>query len=106
MDYIIISGARRQENRWDPTQNGQVVPETKETQKRLFDDQMYKLEHGVEDKSSMETAKPRLAKLFNRNEDTWADCYTANQKLRAEFRVKLFFFWILALHNVIAEAKL
>ncbi|XP_066147577.1 coiled-coil domain-containing protein 130 homolog [Euwallacea fornicatus] len=85
-DYIIISGARRQENRWDPTQNGQVVPETKEVQKRLFDDQMYKLEHGVEDKTTMETAKPRLVKLFNRNEDEWADCYSANQKLRAEFR--------------------
>ncbi|XP_066252162.1 coiled-coil domain-containing protein 130 homolog [Euwallacea similis] len=85
-DYIIISGARRQENRWDPTQNGQVVPETKEVQKRLFDDQMYKLEHGVEDKNTMESAKPRLIKLFNRNEDEWADCYTANQKLRADFR--------------------
>lgn len=48
---------------------------------------MYKLEHGVEDKSAMEMAKPRLVKLFNRNEDAWSDCYTANQKLRAEFRV-------------------
>lgn len=84
-----MSGARRQENRWDPTQNGQVVPETKETQKRLFDDQMYKLEHGTEDKNAMETAKPRLVKLFNRNEDAWSDCYTANQKLRAEFRVSI-----------------
>ncbi|KAL1509438.1 hypothetical protein ABEB36_004175 [Hypothenemus hampei] len=86
LDYIIISGARRQENRWDPTKNGQVVPETKEVQNRLFDDQMYKLEHGVEDKNTMELAKPQLVKLFNRNEDAWADCYTANQMLRAEFR--------------------
>ncbi|CAG9773110.1 unnamed protein product [Ceutorhynchus assimilis] len=86
LDYIIISGARRQENRWDPTQNGQVVPETKETQKRLFDDQMYKLEHGSEDKDTMEKAKPRLVNLFNRNEDVWSDCYSANQKLRAQFR--------------------
>ncbi|XP_060524136.1 coiled-coil domain-containing protein 130 homolog [Cylas formicarius] len=88
LDYVIISGARRQENRWDPTQNGQVVPETKETQKRLFDDSMFKLEHGSEDKSTSESAKPRLAKLFNRNEETWSDSYTANQKLRAEFRRK------------------
>ncbi|XP_030756447.1 coiled-coil domain-containing protein 130 homolog [Sitophilus oryzae] len=86
LDYIIISGARRQENRWDPTQNGQVVPETKEVQKRLFDDKMYKLEHGTEDKNTMESAKPRLVKLFNRNEDNWSDNYTANQKLRAQFR--------------------
>ncbi|VEN59637.1 unnamed protein product [Callosobruchus maculatus] len=86
LDYIILSGARRQENRWDPLQNEQVVPETKETQKRLFDDSMYKLEHGNSDKATAESAKPRLANLFNRNEDVWADCYTANQKLRAQFR--------------------
>ncbi|XP_023026132.2 coiled-coil domain-containing protein 130 homolog [Leptinotarsa decemlineata] len=86
LDYVIQSGARRQENRWDPTKNGQVVPETKETQKRLFDDSMFKLEHGEEDQNIANSAKPRLAKLFNRNEDLWADSYTANQKLRAEFR--------------------
>lgn len=85
---MIISGARRQENRWDPTQNEQIVPETKETQKRLFDDSMFKLEHGGEDKQTAESAKPRLAKLFQRNESTWSDCYTANQKLRADFRKK------------------
>ncbi|KAG5874924.1 hypothetical protein JTB14_019592 [Gonioctena quinquepunctata] len=86
LDYVIQSGARRQENRWDPTQNQQVVPETKETQKRLFDDSMFKLEHGSGDKNTAESAKPMLAKLYNRNEDVWADSYTANQKLRAEFR--------------------
>lgn len=86
LDYVILSGARRQENRWDPTQNEQIVPEMKETQKRLFDDSMYKLEHGADDVNTAESAKPRLASLFNRNENTWADCYTANQKLRAAFR--------------------
>ncbi|CAH1112923.1 unnamed protein product [Psylliodes chrysocephalus] len=86
LDYVILSGARRQENRWDPTKNGQVVPETKEIQKRLFDDSMFKLEHGSEDKNTAESAKPGLVKLFNRNEDVWADCYTANQMLRTQFR--------------------
>lgn len=89
LDYLIISGARRQENRWDPTQNQQIVPETSETQKRLFDDSMYKLEHGTEDKNTAESEKPRLVKLFARNEDTWADNYTANSKLRQEFRVRI-----------------
>lgn len=27
LDYVILDGARRQERRWDPTQNEQVVPE-------------------------------------------------------------------------------
>jgi len=26
-DYVIISGARRKEQRWDPHQNEQIVPE-------------------------------------------------------------------------------
>ncbi|GJQ74444.1 hypothetical protein Trydic_g21314 [Trypoxylus dichotomus] len=88
LDYIILSGARRQENRWDPTKNEQIVPETKEIQKRLFDDSMFKLEHESEDKTVAESAKPRLAKLYSRNENAWSDVYTANQKLREVFRKK------------------
>lgn len=83
-----MSGASRQENRWDPTTNEQIVPETKETQKRLFDDSMYKLEHGEDDKNHAENIKPVLEKLYERNESAWSDCFTANQKLRATFRVK------------------
>ncbi|XP_055839987.1 coiled-coil domain-containing protein 130 homolog [Episyrphus balteatus] len=86
LDYVIISGARRQENRWDPLQNEQVVPETKEVQKRLFDDPMYKLEHLAKDIKAGEDAKPVLEKLYERNENVWDDCYEANSKLRAEFR--------------------
>jgi coiled-coil domain-containing protein 130 len=86
LDYEIMSGARRQENRWDPTQNEQIVPETKETQRRLFDDAMYKLEHGVKDQKAAHDAKPVLCKLFQRNEDVWRDSFEANSKLRSQFR--------------------
>ncbi|XP_073813547.1 coiled-coil domain-containing protein 130 homolog [Musca autumnalis] len=88
LDYVILSGARRQENRWDPTQNEQVVPETKEVQKRLFDDAMYKLEHQAKDIVAGEKAKPILEKLIDRNKTLWHDCYEANSKLRSEFRNK------------------
>lgn len=88
LDYEIVSGARRQENRWDPTQNGQVVPDTKETQRRLFDDPMYKLEHVATDQKKNDDAKPRLFKLYERNHYIWDDDYTANSKLRAEFRLR------------------
>lgn len=88
LDYEIVSGARRQENRWDPTENGQVVPDTKETQRRLFDDPMYKLEHVASDLKKCDDAKPALYKLYERNHYTWDDDYTANSKLRAEFRNK------------------
>lgn len=86
LDYLIISGARRQENRWDPLQNEQVVPETKETQKKLFDDSMFKLEHGTLDTITAQSSKPRLVQLYNRNENLWSDTYSANQRLRQSFR--------------------
>lgn len=63
------------------------MPETKETQKRLFDDSMYKLEHGENDKNHADSMKPVLEKLYERNEFAWSDTFTANQKLRASFRV-------------------
>ncbi|XP_050086709.1 coiled-coil domain-containing protein 130 homolog [Anopheles aquasalis] len=86
LDYVIISGARRQENRWDPTQNEQVVPETKETQRKLFDDAMFKLEHGAKDQKVGEEAKPVLGRLFQRNSSVWRDDFEANSQLRANFR--------------------
>lgn len=86
LDYEIVSGASRQENRWDPTENGQIVADTKETQRRLFDDPMYKLEHVANDSKKSDDAKPALFKLYERNHYTWDDDYTANSKLRTEFR--------------------
>ncbi|XP_026748919.2 coiled-coil domain-containing protein 130 homolog [Galleria mellonella] len=86
LDYVIVSGARRQENRWDPTENGQVVPETKETQKRLFDDPMFRLEHKTGDEVGAKQDKPRLGKLVGRNETVWKDDYEANCSLRRNFR--------------------
>lgn len=86
LDYEVVSGARRQENRWDPTENGQLVPDAKEVQHKLFDDPMYKLEHVANDTKKSEDAKPRLYNLYARNHHVWDDDYTANCKLRASFR--------------------
>lgn len=87
LDYEIVSGARRQENRWDPTQNGQIVPETKETQRKLFDDAMYKLEHVAKDVEKSDSSRPiqLLTRLYNKS-DVWRDCYEANSILRSKFR--------------------
>lgn len=87
LDYEIVSGARRQENRWDPTENGQIVADTKEAQRKMFDDPMYKLEHVAGDQQKSADAKPMLGNLYLRNEEVWADNYEANSKLRASFRV-------------------
>ena len=36
MDYVIVEGARRVEQRWDPTQNGQIVPDDKRYEENSF----------------------------------------------------------------------
>lgn len=86
LDYEIVSGARRQENRWDPTENGQIVADTREVQRKLFDDPMFKLEHVATDAKKNDDAKPRLYNLYERNHYVWDDDYSANCKLRAAFR--------------------
>lgn len=88
LDYVIVSGARRQENRWDPTDNEQIVPDDKAVQKKLFDDPMFKLEHVVTDLKTSDDAKPRLRRLYQRNDTTWSDNYEANSRLRATFRAR------------------
>jgi hypothetical protein len=85
-EYIIVSGARRQENRWDPNENEQIVPEDKNTSKRLFDDAMFKLEHGHGDKKHADSVQPTLAKLTAKRQKVWQDDYAANCALRQQFR--------------------
>ncbi|KAH7971501.1 hypothetical protein HPB49_025147 [Dermacentor silvarum] len=85
MDYEIISGARRQERRWDPSENEQVAPDDKEIGKKMATDAMFKLEHDVDDKAKVKVATPALARLEHL-QDRWRDDYTANQLLRKSFR--------------------
>jgi coiled-coil domain-containing protein 130 len=87
LDYEIVSGARRQERRWEASQNGQVVPDDKDTQKRLFDDAMFKLEHGEADVEKKKDAGPRMKDLAE-IQDRVKDDYLANRILRDDFRVK------------------
>lgn len=85
---MIESGARRQENRWDPIENEQVVPETKEVSKKLFDDAMFKLEHNLGDKKTAKSQDRRLNKIIAANDAQWKDDYSANCALRAAFRTQ------------------
>nr|CAG4648240.1 EOG090X0DK6 [Moina brachiata]SVE93260.1 EOG090X0DK6 [Moina brachiata] len=85
LDYIIVSGARRQERRWDPTENEQVVPEDKGVSKKLATDAMFKLEHGEKDTSKSKEAAPVIEKLHDFRE-RWRDDYAANRLLRDQLR--------------------
>jgi len=86
-DYEVVSGARRQERRWDPTENSQVVPEDKDTSKKLATDAMFKLEHVNDDRNKSKAAAPILARL-EIVQDRWRDDYTSNKYLRQIFREK------------------
>lgn len=85
LDYVIVSGARRQERRWDPLENEQVVPEEKSTSQKLATDAMFKLEHGEKDVSKSKTAAPIIDRLHDHRE-RWRDDYASNRLLRDQFR--------------------
>merc|ERR1719264_1993181 len=87
MDYIVVSGGRRVEQRWDPTGNGQVVPEDKRVGRKLADDAMFRLEHesGDKGKADQEDA-PRLGRMVA-IADRVKDDYLANSILREKFKM-------------------
>jgi len=85
MDYVIVEGATRQERRWDPTENGQVVPDDKAVGKKLADDAMYKLEHQSTDRGKSKDFAPRLVGISD-IQDRVKDDYLANRMLRDRFR--------------------
>nr|SVE83904.1 EOG090X0DK6 [Daphnia pulex] len=85
LDYVIVSGAKRQERRWDPLDNEQVVPEEKSTSQKLATDAMFKLEHGEKDALKSKNAAPIIDRLQDHRE-RWRDDYTTNRILRDQFR--------------------
>jgi len=87
MDYVITEGARRVEQRWDPSTNGQIVPDDKSIGRKLADDAMYKLEHENKDKDKSTDAAPRIHQL-SQIQDRVKDDWLANKMLRDQFRVK------------------
>lgn len=85
LDYKILSGARRQERRWDPSSNEQIAPGDSDEVKKLALDKMYKLEHEAEDRQKLEQSLPVLNQIANINE-RMKDDYSSNQLLRKKFR--------------------
>ncbi|CAM9202890.1 unnamed protein product, partial [Lampetra fluviatilis] len=62
-DYVIVSGARRKEERWDGQDNEQILATEHEEKRRLETDAMYRLEHGDRDRAKLAAAAPSLAQL-------------------------------------------
>lgn len=88
LDYEIRSGARRQERRWDPSENEQVAPEDKAVGRKMAADAMFRLEKGADDKSKAGALDPVMRDLQDLQESRWEDDFSANQLLRQQFRSK------------------
>ncbi|XP_057283765.1 probable splicing factor YJU2B [Pezoporus wallicus] len=84
-DYVIVSGARRKEERWDMAENQQVLPTEREARERLASDAMFRLEHGAKDRECRERAGPGLAALQH-FQSLWKDDFGINCRLRSHFR--------------------
>ncbi|KAK6989988.1 coiled-coil domain-containing protein 130 [Biomphalaria glabrata] len=86
-DYVILCGARRKEQRWDPVANEQVVPEDKNTQKKLATDAMFKLEHGSNDQQKGAEKTQSLA-VLEESKISMQDDYILNRMARDQFRAE------------------
>ncbi|XP_051630608.1 probable splicing factor YJU2B isoform X2 [Manacus candei] len=84
-DYVIVSGARRKEERWDPRDSAQAPPPSPEQKERLALDPMFRLEHGVQDRGVLERETPTLSRL-QEAQDAWRDDFGLNSRLRRQFR--------------------
>uniref|UniRef100_UPI00398E420E probable splicing factor YJU2B n=1 Tax=Pristiophorus japonicus TaxID=55135 RepID=UPI00398E420E len=84
-DYVIVSGARRKEERWDMKDNEQILTTEHEEKKKLETDPMYKLEHGVGDQAKLKTAIPTLSNI-QEMQSAWKDDFAINSMLRKKFR--------------------
>lgn len=85
VDYNIIIGAQRKNEKWDMADNEQVLTEDRQVVKKLGSDAMFKLEHEVEDKKKFQKAAPTLSEIVD-IQSNWHDDYTQNSILRAKFR--------------------
>ncbi|KAL5016233.1 hypothetical protein ScPMuIL_005822 [Solemya velum] len=86
-DYVIVCGAQRKEQRWDPKENEQVVPEDKETHKKMATDAMFKLEHGTDDRSKGQSRVPSLGEIEGYM-SMKKDDYLLNRLARDKFRTE------------------
>lgn len=87
LDYIVLNGARRQEKRFDPAENGTVVPEERSQIRRLASDGMFQLQHQFDDKQKLDSSVPTLARLECRQRRL-RDDFDANDRVRRTFRME------------------
>ncbi|OAF64472.1 Coiled-coil domain-containing protein [Intoshia linei] len=89
LNYIITSGARRKELRWDPSENEQLIHTPGMVLQKMNEDPMFKLDHEMDKQKAYEKSDnvPSLSKLLNVRSE-WKDDYNINIFLRDKFRIQ------------------
>uniref|UniRef100_A0A7N8XWL9 Probable splicing factor YJU2B n=2 Tax=Mastacembelus armatus TaxID=205130 RepID=A0A7N8XWL9_9TELE len=86
-DYVIVSGARRKEERWDMAENEQILTTERTEKEKLETDAMYKLDHSGKDKQKLTKALPSLSEIQD-YQSGWKDDFQLNSSLRRKFRTE------------------
>uniref|UniRef100_A0A1A7Y7M7 Probable splicing factor YJU2B n=1 Tax=Iconisemion striatum TaxID=60296 RepID=A0A1A7Y7M7_9TELE len=86
-DYVIVSGARRKEERWDMAENEQILTTERMEKEKLETDAMYKLDHSGKDKAKLTKALPSLSEIQD-HQAGWKDDFQLNSSLRRKFRTE------------------
>jgi hypothetical protein len=66
MDYVVVSGASRKNEKWEHVEGETVSVAGKSEAEKLATDAMYRLEHGAVDKKKADDEAPRLARIIVR----------------------------------------
>ena len=88
--YVITSGARRREQRYDPTEMGLPEIADSKTKEKLASDPMFHLEYSTKDEEKVGASKPSLRKMLIMKDDLFDD-FKQNQMARKRFRVIKYF---------------
>ena len=87
LDYEILSGARRQEGRWNTKDNEQITPLDSDESMKKATNAMYRLEHEASDRRKLEEKLPTLERIQRIN-SRMKDDYDWNSRLRKSFRTE------------------
>ncbi|KAJ3238677.1 hypothetical protein HDU81_007415 [Chytriomyces hyalinus] len=85
--YVIISGARKREEEYDPEDNETLALKDKEEAEKLLNP-MYKLENTNKDVLKAKEAGSAVSELMEYNNRMWKDPFSASQKIRSKFRAE------------------
>jgi len=84
-DYVVLKGAYKINQDWDPKKDGGIVVRSEKEQKKLKEDPFFALENSTADMEVKKSQAPRLAKL-QRVKEVYEDDFQINSDMRRTFR--------------------